>query len=98
MELLDMDLLATLTRIDELIWGLPLLVLLIGTGVFLTWRLGLIQVFRLPLALRYVLISRKAEIGVQGDVSSFAALSTAPAKQGLISMTGTFLTPLLSAL
>ncbi|HOW15463.1 sodium:alanine symporter family protein [Methanosarcina sp.] len=77
MELMDMDLLATLTRIDELVWGLPLLVLLIGTGVFLTWRLGLIQVFRLPLALRYVLISRKAEIGVQGDVSSFAALSTA---------------------
>ncbi len=77
MELLGMNLLDTLTRIDELIWGLPLLVLLVGTGIFLTWRLGLIQIFRLPLALRYVLNSRKAEIGVQGDVSSFAALSTA---------------------
>lgn len=77
MELLGMDLLSTLTRIDELVWGLPLLVLLVGTGVFLTWLLGLIQVFRLPLALRYVLNSHKAEIGVQGDISSFAALSTA---------------------
>lgn len=72
-----MDLLDTLTRIDEFIWGLPLLFLLVGTGVFLTWRLGMIQVFRLPLALKYVLNSRKAEIGVQGDISSFAALSTA---------------------
>lgn len=77
MELLGMDLLDTLTRIDVFIWGLPLLFLLVGTGVFLTWRLGMIQVFRLPLALKYVLNSRKYESGVMGDVSSFAALSTA---------------------
>lgn len=77
MELMDTGLLETFTEIDEFVWGPPLLILLVGTGVFLTWRLGLIQVFRLPLALRYVLNSRKAEIGVQGDVSSFAALSTA---------------------
>ncbi len=77
MELMDTGLLETLTEIDEFVWGPPLLILLVGTGVFLTWRLGLIQVFRLPLALRYVLNSRKAEIEVKGDVSSFAALSTA---------------------
>jgi AGCS family alanine or glycine:cation symporter len=77
MELMATDLFETLTKIDEFIWGLPLLVLLVGTGVFLTWNLGMIQVFRLPLALRYVLNSRKTEIGVQGDVSSFGALSTA---------------------
>ena len=77
MELLGTGILDILTRIDRLIWGPPLLVLLVGTGIFLTWKLGMIQVFRLPLALRYVLNSRKAEIGVPGDVSSFAALSTA---------------------
>ena len=77
MELLGTGILDILTRIDRFIWGPPLLVLLVGTGIFLTWKLGMIQVFRLPLALRYVLNSRKAEIGVQGDVSSFAALSTA---------------------
>ena len=77
MELLGTGILDILTRIDQLIWGPPLLVLLVGTGIFLTWKLGMIQVFRLPLALRYVLNSRKAEIGVPGDVSSFAALSTA---------------------
>lgn len=37
----------------------------------------MVQVFRLPLALRYVLSSRKTETGVQGDVSSFGALTTA---------------------
>lgn len=77
MELAGIDILDILTAIDQFIWGPPLLILLVGTGIFLTWKLGMIQVFRLPLALKYVLNSRKAEIGVQGDVSSFAALSTA---------------------
>ncbi len=77
MELLGMDILDVLTRIDSFIWGPPLLILLVGTGIFLTIRLGLIQIFRLPLALKYVLNSRKSEAGVLGDVSSFAALSTA---------------------
>jgi len=72
-----MDILDTLTAIDRFIWGPPLLILLVGTGFFLTCRLGLIQIFRLPLALKYVLNSRKYEDGVLGDVSSFAALSTA---------------------
>ncbi len=53
MELLGTGILDILTRIDRLIWGPPLLVLLVGTGIFLTWKLGMIQVFRLPLALSY---------------------------------------------
>jgi len=77
MELLGIDVLEFLTRIDGFVWGPPLLILLVGTGFFLTLRLGLIQIFRLPLALKYVLNSRKYEAGVLGDVSSFAALSTA---------------------
>ena len=74
---MGVNVLEILTGIDQLIWGPPLLVLLVGTGIFLTLKLGMIQVFRLPLALRYVLNSRKAETGVQGDVSSFGALTTA---------------------
>jgi AGCS family alanine or glycine:cation symporter len=77
MELLGVDILGFLTGIDRFVWGPPLLILLVGTGIFLTLRLGLIQVFRLPLALKYVLNSRKYEDGGLGDVSSFAALSTA---------------------
>jgi len=77
MELLGVNILEVLTGVDQFVWGPPLLILLVGTGIFLTLRLGLIQVFRLPLALKYVLNSRKYEDGVLGDVSSFAALSTA---------------------
>ena len=33
-----------LTTLDNLIWGPPLLVLLMGTGLYLTFRLGLLQV------------------------------------------------------
>lgn len=65
-----------LTTIDNLIWGPPLLVLLMGTGLYLTVRLGLLQVIRLPLALKLVFFPAKHD-HKEGDVSSFAALCTA---------------------
>ena len=40
--------------IDSFIWGPPLLILLVGTGIYLTIRLKLLQIFRLPLAFKYV--------------------------------------------
>ncbi|MCF3097656.1 sodium:alanine symporter family protein [Aeromonas australiensis] len=67
---------SALTAIDSFIWGPPLLILLVGTGIYLTWRLGMLQVVRLPLALRLV-FGRDQGQGKQGDVSSFAALCTA---------------------
>ncbi|MDF2400409.1 sodium:alanine symporter family protein [Aeromonas sp. 5HA1] len=67
---------SALTAIDSFIWGPPLLILLVGTGVYLTLRLGLLQVVRLPLALRLV-FGRDQGQGKQGDVSSFGALCTA---------------------
>lgn len=63
-------------KIDSLIWGAPLLILLVGTGIYLTIRLGLIQVFKLPLAFKYLFVKEEGE-DVKGDVSSFAALCTA---------------------
>lgn len=41
-----------LESIDSWIWGPPLLILVMGTGILLTIRLGLLQVLRLPKALR----------------------------------------------
>ena len=67
---------SALTAIDNFIWGPPLLILLVGTGIYLTLRLGLLQVVRLPLALRLV-FGRDQGQGKQGDVSSFGALCTA---------------------
>ncbi|WP_129599136.1 alanine/glycine:cation symporter family protein [Anaerophilus nitritogenes] len=65
-----------LEQIDSFVWGPPLLILLVGTGIYLTLRLGLLQVFKLPLALRY-LFSKDDDHTGEGDVSSFAALCTA---------------------
>ena len=59
--------------LDSFVWGPPLLILLVGTGIYLSLRLGLLQVFKLPLAFRLIFTEDKGE----GDISSFAALATA---------------------
>jgi len=69
-----MDWLKLLDNIDSLVWGPPLLILLVGTGIWLTIRLGLLQVLRLPLALKLIF---KAKNDGEGDVNSFGALCTA---------------------
>ena len=62
-----------LKSIDAFVWGPPLLILLVGTGIYLTIRLGLLQVARLPKAFQLIFTKDKGH----GDVSSFAALCTA---------------------
>jgi len=73
------DLQGILQKISEFIWGAPLLVLLIGTGVYLTIRLKLLQIFKLPLALKYVFGKDEEadDENAQGDVTSYGALCTA---------------------
>lgn len=63
-----------LSRVNQFVWGAPLLILLVGTGIFFTIRLGLLQVLKLPLALKLIFTSKNEG---QGDVSSFGALATA---------------------
>ena len=63
-----------LNAIDSFVWGPPLLILLVGTGIWLTLRLKLIQVFKLVPALKLI-FGAKSE--GDGDVSSFKALCTA---------------------
>ncbi|AIG42749.1 TPA: sodium:alanine symporter family protein [Streptococcus suis] len=60
--------------INNLVWGPPLLLLLVGTGVYFTLRLGIFQISKLPTAFRLIFSSDQSG---QGDVSSFAALCTA---------------------
>lgn len=62
--------------INSWVWGPPLLILLVGTGIYFTVRLGLLQLIQLPRALRYVFLKDSDSEG-EGDVSSFAALCTA---------------------
>ena len=63
-----------LVAIDDFVWGVPLMVLILAGGLLLTVRLGLLQIRKLPLALKYM---TKNEEDGEGEVSSFGALCTA---------------------
>jgi AGCS family alanine or glycine:cation symporter len=63
-----------LSNIDDLVWGVPLMALIIVGGILLTCRLGLLQIRRLPLALKWMF---KNEEDGEGEISSFGALCTA---------------------
>ncbi|WP_374724466.1 alanine/glycine:cation symporter family protein [Calidifontibacillus erzurumensis] len=58
------------------VWGPPLLVLIVGTGIFLTLRLGFLQVTTLPYALKLA-FSKNQDHKSEGDISHFQALMTA---------------------
>ncbi len=70
-----MSFFAGLTLLRDLLWRGPLLALLPAAGLLLSWKLGLIQLRRLPEALR--LLAAREEDGGAGEVSPFAALCTA---------------------
>jgi AGCS family alanine or glycine:cation symporter len=65
-----------LQTLSSWVWGVPLIVLLVGTGIFLTIRLRWLQVTKLGIALYLGFIKRK-EKGAKGDISNFQALMTA---------------------
>lgn len=62
-----------LTQISNFVWGYPLLILLFGTHLFLTFRLKFIQRF-IGTAIK---ISLKREKEGEGEISQFGALTTA---------------------
>ncbi len=64
-----------LGAVDDFVWGIPLIVLILATGIFLTIRLKALQVTRLPHAIGQMLANESS--GEDGEVSSFAALCTA---------------------
>ena len=63
-----------LNSIDNFVWGVPLMVLILAGGILLTIRLGVMQSRNLPLALKWMV---KNEEGGEGEISSFSALCTA---------------------
>ena len=68
------SLIPMLKDIDAFLWGVPLITLLVGTGILLTVRLSLIQVVHLPRALSLILHAKSRGAG---DISSFKALCVA---------------------
>lgn len=65
---------AIIGKIDDFVWGVPLIVLILATGIYLTIRVRGVQVRHLGKALKYMV---QNEEGGEGEVSSFGALCTA---------------------
>lgn len=68
------------SALGNLVWGPYMLALLVGTGLILTVRLGLLQLRMLPYALKQAFVPQKKPadgVDHEGDVSHFAALMTA---------------------
>lgn len=63
--------------VDDFVWGPVMLVLLVGTGIFLTFRLKFLTWRNLPYAVRLTLSKESRTKHGAGDVSPFAALTTA---------------------
>ena len=63
-----------ITAINELAWGPPMLVLLLGTGLYLSLGLRFMTVRKIPVALRLLLQGRSGK--GEGDISPFNALMT----------------------
>ena len=64
-----------LGKIDSFVWGIPLIALILLSGLFLTVRLKGVQFRKLPHAFKKMFANEKS--GQHGEVSSFAALCTA---------------------
>ena len=67
---------ALLVTVSDFLWGFPLIVALIGTGLYLTLRLNFVQFIHLPRALTMIFFPPKDEKG-HGEISHFQALMTA---------------------
>jgi alanine or glycine:cation symporter, AGCS family len=68
---------AFFSAINGFVWGPPMLVLILGTGLLLQVRLKLMPILRIPTGLRMVWAGRRPEAGAEGEISPYAALMTA---------------------
>ncbi|MBA2859423.1 sodium/alanine symporter AgcS [Methanococcus maripaludis] len=71
-----MDFVSLVSVVNSFVWGPYMLVLLLGTGIFLTLRLGFMQIHTLPYALKLAFSKHQDETS-EGDISHFQALMTA---------------------
>lgn len=62
------------TSINKVVWGWPMIILLLGTHIFLTFRTGFIQYFSITKGIR---LSVAKDPDAEGEVSQFGALTTA---------------------
>ena len=65
-----------LNWLSGVVWGPPTLILIVGTGLFLTLRIGFYQFSSLPYALKLA-FSKNQDSTSKGDISHFQSLMTA---------------------
>lgn len=63
-----------LLKVNDVVWGLPLIILILATGIYLTIRLKGVQFHKLGHGMKHMFSKEKGEAG---EVSSFGALCTA---------------------
>ena len=68
-----MDIVGIINAIDGAVWGPPMIILLLGSHIFLTFRTRFIQ-RKLPTAIK---MSLQKDNDAEGDISQFGALTTA---------------------
>mgnify|MGYP000007765684 CR=1 FL=1 len=61
-----------LVNVDNFVWGVPLMVLIMAGGLLLTVRLGLLQIRKLPLLLKWMI---QNEEEAEGEIFQFLQLS-----------------------
>ncbi len=66
-----------ISAINDVVWGPPMLVLILGTGLFLQLRLKLMPIFRIGTGFAMVWRGRRPDAGAAGEISPYAALMTA---------------------
>ncbi|MDO4710959.1 MAG: sodium:alanine symporter family protein [Peptostreptococcaceae bacterium] len=64
---------ALVGKVNSLVWGPPMLILLVGTHLFLTFRLRFIQSYMF----KAIKLSLTKDVNSEGDISQFGALATA---------------------
>ncbi|NLF53080.1 MAG: sodium:alanine symporter family protein, partial [Thauera phenolivorans] len=63
--------------LNGIVWGIPMIVLILGTGLFLQVRLGFMPIRRILYGFRMIARSRTRDPRAEGEISPFAALMTA---------------------
>lgn len=66
-----------LSAAQGFIWGLPMIILLLGLGLLLTLKLRVLQIRKFSTAMKMACTPHDGDPTKQGDVTSFAALCTA---------------------
>lgn len=70
------NLATSLAAVNSFVWGPTLLVLILGTGLFLQWRLGFMPLRHIGAGFRLMWAGRRARGDAVGDITPFAALMT----------------------